>query len=198
MKKLILVFLSVYLVACDDDLVVNTDTNSYLPLQVGNEWKFVPTTGGTGEQYTFKRVISTVIRDNHEYAQVISGYSIATEVTTDTTYYRIGANGFVYFRKGNNEEENVFRLNGADGDSWNYELKNDYKVSINLKITTLQLDGKDLTDCKGYYYDVNMIADEENTTTLAKEIGFVKLYSDAWGSGSILKSAIINGHQLNF
>jgi hypothetical protein len=46
--------------------------------------------------------------------------------------------------------------------------------------------------------NVSEWADEEYTTTLAKGIGFVQEYSNAWGLGQVLESATINGRKYDF
>ena len=74
----------------------------------------------------------------------------------------------------------------------------DDEVTISLSVSTLDIGNKTLKNCKAYYYDVDNWADEEYTVTLAKGIGFVKEYSNAWGNGALLKSATINGRKIDF
>ncbi len=191
----------IFLIGCDEDSYINTELKTYLPLQIGNTWTFESTNKNTNDPLYFKRVAAQVNLNNHSYYQIISGSSRPVEVIYDTTYYRIGDEGFVYsMRMNDNKEENVFRLNGqdGDGDTWSYSAENNDEGAISISLLTVDLANKKLRNCKAYYYDIYQWADEEHTVTLAAGIGFVKEYSDAWGNGMILKSATINGHEINF
>lgn len=193
-------FCSLLLFACDDDSPsFNTDSNTYLPLQIGNSWEFESTNKDLTDLNTFKRVIAKVTLNDHTYYEIISGWGTSVENIPDTAYYRVDDNGFVYIlRKTKNNEENRFRLQGQDGDTWSYPVDDNDEAFISLSVSTLNIGNKNLKNCKAYFYNVEGWADEEYTITLAKGIGFVKEYSDAWGQGSILKSATINGQVINF
>jgi len=203
MKTINLLFFSTILLACDDSPVNiesdNTHANTYLPLQIGNSWIFESTNKDLNDSHYFKRVTATVDLNDHTYYEIISGWGTAVENILDTAYYRVDDNGFVYIlRRANNSEENRFRLYGQDGDAWSYPLDNYGEANVSLSITTLYIGIKKLKACKAYYLDVAGMADEEYTITLASGIGFVKEYSDAWGQGSILMKATINGREINF
>jgi hypothetical protein len=188
---------SILLMGCDDDSSFETGSNNYLPLQVGNVWIFRSMQDDNDYRH-YKRVTAKVTLDDVVYAQVVSG-SYANGAIYDTAYYRVEDNGHVYFRRKNSvSEENRFRLYGRDGDTWTYTIENDDTVAITLSAISLNLNNKNLRDCKAYYYDVSKWADEEYTTTLAKGIGFVQEYSNAWGWGQVLESATINGRKFDF
>ena len=196
MKKLnLLFFCSVLLLACDDNGVTDNGAD-YLPLEIGNEWKFTPVGNTYGEVYRFKRVIDKVTLNNHEYYAVVSGTAVVEETISDTTYYRIDWNGFVYvLPPWQSTEENLYRLAASDGDTWTYSVGVNM-VSISASITTLDLASKSLNDCKSFYYDVKSMVDEEHRTTFAKGIGFA---DETTRMGvAILKSAIIDGHEIHF
>lgn len=198
MKKSALFFCSIFLLACDGNDVPDSSLNSYLPLQVGNSWKFVSISGDAGGAYSFKRVTSKATIDGHDYYEIVSGNAAPQEVAEDTTYYRIDNENFVYVRgKHETNESNLYRLEGADGDSWSFEVAN-FTVSMDLAVVSVTIGEKELKNCKAFSYDAETIFDEEYTTTLAEGIGFVRIYSNAWGNGRILKSAVINGHNYNF
>jgi hypothetical protein len=200
MKKVFLFGLCSFLLACDGNELISPAENSYLPLQVGNSWKFVAIGPTQTDRYSFKRVTAETTLEGTAYYEVVSGYANPqeAEVVQDTLYYRIDNKGFVYIRgKQDDLEKNLFRLNGLDGDSWTFEIEG-YTVSMDLAIVSLDIDEKELKKCKAFFYDVDVMADEEYTTTFAKGIGFVKIYSNAWANGSILKTAVIDGHTFEF
>ena len=129
----------------------------------------------------------------------LSGWYKPEEVVNDTVYYRLDDNGFVYSRRKYNQvEENKFRLNAKNGDTWMYPVENNDLAAIKLFVVDVELRTKDLQNCKAYFYDVAQWADEEYTITLAKGLGFVKEYSNAWGMGQVLESVTINGQKFNF
>lgn len=189
--------LVVWLAACEDRSDLRITTNSYLPLQIGNSWTF-ESTNQNADGYFVKRVTDIVTLNGHTYYEIISSWSKSVGDTQDVAYYREDENGLVYIlRMGNNLEENRFRLNARDGETWSYPIDDDTQATISLTVSTLRLGSNELKDCKQYSFDVENWADEENTISLAKGIGFVKEYSYAWGNGYILKSAIINGQEIN-
>jgi len=200
MKKFLLIFVCVALLsACDENTDLKTTSGSYLPLQVGNSWRFESTNPAAKDGFYFKRVMDTVTLNEHTYYEIVSGWSTSTEDIQDVAYYRVDDDGFVYIlRLANNYEENRFRLNATDGDTWSYLIDDNDTAVISLTVSPLTIGSKELKDCKKYFYNVENWADEEYTITLAKGIGFVKEHSDAWGQGSILKSATINGQEINF
>jgi hypothetical protein len=192
---------TILLMACDDDSSFETGSDNYLPLEVGNIWIF-KSLQDNSDYKDFKRVTAEITFDNLVYAEVVSGRfypdSNLDDSTYDTSYYRVDNNGHVYCRRKNSvAEENIFRLNAVDGDTWTYPTENRETVVITVSLVDLELSNKNLRNCKAYYYDVNQWIDEENTTMLAQGIGFVKEYAD-WGTGHVLESATINGREFNF
>jgi hypothetical protein len=192
---------SILLWGCDDDSSFEAGSKNYLPLEVGNIWIFRSL--NDNDYKNFKRVTGHVTLDDLVYAEIVSGRFDADvntdDSTYDTTYYRVDDDGRVYFRRKNSAaEENRFSLHAVDGDTWTYTIENNYTVTISLSVVSLKLKNKNLRDCKAYSYDISQWVDEEHTTTLAKGIGFVQEYSNAWGWGQVLESATINGRKFNF
>ena len=195
-RLMIIIGCVVLLSGCMDGTVSPTST-SYLPLSVGNSWKLVPMNDPASGTYTFWRVTNTVEFEGETWYEMVRGYANPVEVIGDTSYYRVDANGYVYVRREGVEfVENDFRLNGEHGDTWTYDFQNT-EISIALSEVLLKIGDRQL-NCKAYYRDIAAWADEENTTTLARGIGIAKTYSDAWGNGSILKEAIIDGNKITF
>ncbi|HEY8937508.1 MAG TPA: hypothetical protein VIM65_19920 [Cyclobacteriaceae bacterium] len=174
-------------------------SDSYLPLQVGNYWNFVPT-GISNSEYTLhKEITGKATLQGHEYYMLVSTSSGNDYSYKDTLYLRIDNSGYVYSRTSNSAfEVNAFRLKGSDGDSWTYAINDRDKAIITLDDVDVEINSTMLKDCKAYHFNVDNWVDEEYTRTLAKGIGFVKEYSDAWGFGEILTSARIDGNEINF
>jgi len=172
-------------------------SDSYLPLQVGNYWNFVPTGVLSSDYNVHREITGKATLQGHEYYLLVSTSS--GNDYKDSLYLRVDNNGYVYSRRPNSTwEDNYFRLKGDDGDSWTYAIDDHDKVTITLSNVDVEIDNTTIKACKAYYYNVDNWADEEYTRTLAKGIGFVKEYSNAWGMGEILKSARINGTKIEF
>ena len=101
-----LCFLLILLAACDDDNSSNDIfSNNYLPLEVGNYWKFEGTNKNLNEGYTFKKVNATVTLNDKTYFEIISGWVTPLQSGQDTAYYRVDKDGFVYILQQINSEE---------------------------------------------------------------------------------------------
>ena len=191
---------TILLFGCEEDSSLETGSDNFLPLEVGNIWIF-KSLQDNSDYKTFKRVTSNVTLNDLVYAEVVSGRTYPDDIgdsSYDTTYYRVENDGYVYFkRKKSVAEENRFRLNGMNGDTWTYPIENNETLAITLSVVNVELGNKSLRNCKSYYYDVSQWIDEEHTTILAKGIGFVKEYA-AWGTGQVLESATINGREYDF
>ena len=198
--KLRNIFLVVwFLSGCEEDSAIKSSHNEYLPLQVGNIWKFSHTGSAQNVDYTFKKVTGIAHKNGNQYYVVASGYADPHEVTDYVTYFRITPQGYVYtWAKDATQEENRFRLNSEYGDNWSYKNGENEDVYIELSEVSVTLESSNLEHCKLYSYDVAQWADEEYETTFAKGIGFVKEYSTAWGIGSELQSAVIGGKKFDF
>ena len=186
-------------VACDDDdSGESSGTNSYLPLKIGNYWEFV-STPQEGEYTTRTEVTRTVTLQNHQYFELVSVHQYNNSSSRDTLYYRIETNGYVYtFRKNWTKEGNPIRLYADDGDKWTYSTDDYDETTITTSVLDdLEIGDEDLDNCKAFYFDAKQWADEEYTTYLGPRIGFVKYYS-AWGFGSRLTKASINGKVYTF
>jgi len=198
MKKVLFLIPILILSAChSDDLPITQD---YLPLQIGNYWNFKSINEPGNNTFVHREVVRISVIDNREYYLLVDSARYGDTIYKDSSYYRVASDGNVFvFRKNQSGlEDNRFRLNGNDGDTWSYQRGDDGKVTISLSVSTLTINNKEIKNCKGYYLDVERWADEENTVTLAPGIGFVKEYSDAWGMGWVVESARINGQNFNF
>jgi len=199
MKYLNVILVSLLLLSgCDEESVSYSNHNDYLPLHVGNRWKFKYTHLPENTGYLFKEVTGVITINDQQYYVVESGSANPEEVVDHVTYYRITRQGYVYIMNENDtKEENQFRLNGDHGDNWSYQNEGDDEVSIQLSEVTVQLGNTTLEHCKLYSYDVLQWADEETNTTFARGIGFVKM-SGSWGFETELTSAIIDGEEVDF
>jgi len=170
---------------------------NYLPLEIGNSWDF-KTLYGSPYSRIHREVMGKATINNREYYLLVTTSSYST--IPDSSYYRIDNNGFVYIHRyyQGNFEDNRFRLNASNGDSWTYPIDNNSIATIRTTAESLVLGDTEVKNCKGYYFDVAKWADEEYTIILAPEIGFAKEYSNAWGLGQVLKSAKIHGEIHNF
>jgi hypothetical protein len=158
MKKLIFsAVLAFSLFSCKkDDTNVDTGTNDYFPLEVGNKWEF--------EYDEFIEVIGTTTISGKTYYALKGNY--------DTTYYRIGSNK-VYFvnRKVSDSEKNIFDLNASKGQTWNY---GEYKVKMVSKTDTVLINNRKITGCYNFFFDIPEAIDEEHSIWLAPGYGFIQ------------------------
>jgi len=204
MRNVVIVVMIAVLAGCEYHNVsyeIPTIEN-YLPLKVGNYWNFesISFSQGQSSNQIHREVASTATINNHEYYLLITTSTNDYYTYKDSSYYRIDHNGYVYiYRKSSpNYEDNRFRLNGNDHDTWSYPVEAGDQAQVTLTVESVTLGNVTLTNCKSHYYNVIQWADEENTITLAPGIGFVKEYSNAWGLGQELKSAMIDGQVFNF
>lgn len=185
---------------CDEDPQPEL-SNDYLPLTIGNYWNF-KSVGYAGERLTEHREVKDYVTLNgKEYYLVVSTplSDVASDQYRDTSYYRIDNAGFVYvYRKSIGLEENRYRLNAKDGDTWTYDFIDNYIATMRLSELSKKIGDAEVEHSKDYSFDVEQWADEEYTYTLAPGIGFLKEFSDAWGGGQELKSARINGRYIEF
>ena len=172
-------------------------SSGYLPLAVGNYWEFksVRTTGGPVAQRW--EVRGTAQLNGHEY-YLITAVDVANHTVIDSVYYR-ESDGDVYsYRRSMGFEELKYKLLANDGDTWNYPYVDGDVMNVTLHVRSLDMPSTTVNDCRSYYFDVDRWADEEHTSTLAPDIGFIREYSDAWGSGIVLSKASIGGNVIQF
>lgn len=186
----VLLIYAIHLISCDssDDIPAQSD---YLPLQVGNYWDFKSSNTSSDEIVEHREVVDEVRLNDLDYFLLVSTWS--GHSNKDSVYYRIEPNGRVYKYRKNIFEENRFRLNATEGETWSYQVPVDDIAHITVRETTVTISKRKFRNCKEYYYDVEQWADEEYSITLAPGIGFVKEYSPAWGLGQVLHAAKING-----
>lgn len=192
---LIVLTVIVSISSCDD-----SDSNglgfgnrSYLPLEVGNYWEFAAL--GTQDQgiIEHREVVGKETIGDHVYYLVVSTWSVYSSRSTDSVYYRIADDGYVYkLRKDSIGEMQDIRLNAEDGDTWSYTYLG-YETMITCSEVEIELGSTSVPGCKSYLLDVLQWADEEYTIVLAPSLGFVKEFSNAWGGGKRLKKVRIDG-----
>jgi hypothetical protein len=176
-------------------------SNDYLPLTVGNYWDF-KAVGYSPELFTEHREVEDYVTLNgRQYYLLVSTYlsDMWYGQHRDSSYYRIDDAGFVYvYKKNRGIEENRYRLNGKDGDTWEFDFIDNFIATMKLSELSKDVGNVNVENCKDYFFDVELWADEESTFTLAPHVGFLKEFSDAWGVGQELKSARINGKHIEF
>jgi hypothetical protein len=203
MKNALLVFsVLLTMAACDDSDAVRPKTsNDYLPLEIGNYWEFKGTGFVGNGLVEHREVVDYVTLNDKEYYLLVSTHlsPVWSGANKDSAYYRIDNDGFVYvYRKSIDLEENRYRLNGKDGDTWSYDFIDQYIADMTLREVERHVGKVDVEDCKDYSFNIEQWADEEYTYTLAPGVGFLKEFSDAWGGGQELKSARIDGRKIEF
>lgn len=185
--------------ACNNDDPERKQLSSdYLPLEVGNYWDFRGVGTKTNDIVLHREVTGVADLNGHEYYMVISKVpSNATII--DSAYYRIDDDGDVFiYRKSMEIEELKYKLRAGDGDSWSYTYINNDVMDVTLHLGPVDTSSKTVDNCKNYYFDVQQWADEEHTNSLAPGVGFIREYSNAWGSGIILSKASIGGSVIEF
>jgi hypothetical protein len=201
MKNWLLFGVLVMMAACECNDDPRPETSDYLPLTLGNYWDFKATGLSGDDLVEHREVVDYVTLNNMEYYLLVSTHlsPVWSGSYKDSTYYRIDDNGFVYvYRKGFEFEENRYRLDGKDGDSWSYDYVDQYVADMTLAEVSKKIGNFDVEHCKDFSFNVEQWADEEYTYTLAPGVGFLREFSDAWGGGQELKSARINGHEIEF
>jgi hypothetical protein len=171
--------------------------SDYLPLRVGDYWDFKGVNTNLNTIVQHWEVSGTAHLNGHEY-YLIAKFDAVNHTLIDSMYLR-EANGDVYtYRRSMGFEELRYKLNANDGDTWTYPLVNGEVMNVTLHVGALEVASKTVLDCRNYYFDVEQWADEEHTSTLAPNIGFIREYSDAWGSGIVLSKASIGGNVIQF
>jgi hypothetical protein len=171
--------------------------SAYLPLRVGDYWDFKAVNNNLSTIVQHWEVSGTAQLNGHEY-YLITKFDAGNHTPIDSMYLR-EANGDVYtYRRSMGFEELKYKLNANDGDTWTYPYMDGDVMNVTLHVGSLKLASKTILDCRNYYFDVERWADEEHTSTLAPNIGFIREYSDAWGSGIVLSKASIGGNVIEF
>lgn len=179
--------------SCDDGDRVEFGNHRYLPLEIGNYWEFVADNSQDGSIVEHREVVRKETIGDHVYYLVVSTWPVYSSRSSDSIYYRVTSNGYVYkLYKGGAREFQDLRLDANDGETWSYTYLN-YEAVITCSKVEVELDTTSIDDCKSYFRDVTEMADEEYTIVLARQIGFVREYSNAWGTGNRLKKARIGG-----
>src|SRR6185369_5376389 len=111
-------------------------TESYLPLRVGNYWDFETISLSPGQipNQIHREVASVVTINNHQYYLLISTSTNNDYTYIDSSYYRVNNDGYVYiYRKSSpGFEDNRFRLNGNDHDTWSYPVETGDEAQVTL------------------------------------------------------------------
>ncbi|MGC3943577.1 MAG: hypothetical protein QM762_03410 [Chryseolinea sp.] len=188
------------LFACEraDDLEQKKLSSNYLPIEVGNYWDFSGVNAKTNEIVMHREVTGVANLNGHDYYLIVSKVPSNSSIV-DSAYYRQDNDGNVYtYRKSLGIEELKYKLNAIDGDTWSYPFVDDDEMDVTLNVGAIEMPSRTVENCKNYYYNVVQWADEEHTNSLAPGVGFLKEYSNAWGSGLILSKAWIGGNVIEF
>jgi hypothetical protein len=147
---IVLIFVS----SCEKNDDKITLTNNYLPLEIGNNWKF---------DFSEKKEIvgSKVIGDKTFYL---------IQYENDTVYYRT-ENDKVYVIEYEDNESVKFNLSAKVNDTCNY---NSYLVKLISKTDTVLVNDTKFVNCLHFYYDIPGVVDDEHSIWLAPGIGFVQ------------------------
>jgi hypothetical protein len=158
----ILILLSGLMVlgACKKD---ESDTNlgySYFPLSVGNNWQV---------EQTYLREIQgkTLIEGKEYYIMVING---------DSSYYRNDGN-IVWSRSLDSEEFPLFKFNIPAGTTWSSTLipgGSNWNITLLSKTDSITINGRLITNCYRYFFNIPSAVDDEHTVTLAPGIGYIE------------------------
>ena len=141
-------------------------SDDYLPLALGNYWEFKGTGFVGNELVEHREVVDYVTLNDMEYYLLVSTHlsPVWSGANKDSTYYRIDNDGFVYvYRKNIGMEENRYRLNGKDGDTWSYDYVNQYIADMTLREAAKHVGKVEVSNCKDYSFNVEQWADEEYT-----------------------------------
>lgn len=104
----------------------------------------------------------------------------------------------IYRKSRPDYEDNRFRLNGNDHDTWSNQVEGGDYAQVTLTVETITLGNIVFNNAKNYYYDVVQRIDEGYNIILAPGIGFIEEYNGASGLDQELKSARIDGQVFNF
>jgi hypothetical protein len=142
----------------------------------------------TGDELK-KYIDAEVLFGTRTYFRMVNRWTFSTgETTYDTLYYRADEKGFVYERRKNSgHETNVFRLHAGEGEEWVHGSG----VITLTKIGQYVSFDTAINNCRFYSYDAPQIFDEESTTVLAPEIGFVGIQT--YGSNLQTSEASVYG-----
>src|SRR5688572_18815540 len=113
MKSLSIILVALFLLSgceCGEEPVIQSSYNEYLPLKIGNTWKFRNPHSPQNGNYVFKKVGDIIYKNGYQYYVVTSDHSGTEEIIDQITYFRITPDGYVYtLDKHASKEENPFR-----------------------------------------------------------------------------------------
>lgn len=203
MEKAVLLFLTVIaFCGCenDNDPRSRAFDPSYFPLEVGNNWEYIPISQAGDLLSVNVEIPSTATIDDHEYYLMVTRY-VYTGVTNigDSSYYRINSSGYVFVRTTSGlEEANRFRLAAAEGETWTIEAP-PFKDFVATAGGTSPVDINTITieNCKSYVFDLPRFIDDEHSLILAPRLGIIRKFFGE-GANLVLKQATIGGVEYNF
>jgi hypothetical protein len=192
-KTVFLLLLMLVSVSCDDDKECNQvpGAENLLPLQVSNYWITETKVDGFSPTKITRRIDMKVTISGVEYFRMpVEIEENPALLRRDTAYYRIGDNGYIYYRSSTSSTEKEFlRPSACDGDKWPYQ-----DGTMRMSIEDYHFEDADTTisNCAHFYYGVaDPMADVGGVTVLATGIGY--LYEDAPWVSLELTEAHING-----
>ncbi len=145
--------------ACKDEDTISVPSANYLPLEVGNYWEF--------DYSQKKEIVGEKTVNGKSYFVLVTG--------NDTAYYRVENYKVYVIEWGASAETMEFNLGGKLNSSWKY---NSYTVKLASKNDTITINGKKITNCYRFYFDIPDAIDDEHDIWLAPGIGFIQ--SDCW------------------
>jgi len=168
--------------------------NRYLPLQVGNYWKLVPSNPNSATTIEMT-VTEEVVLHGRTYFKIHQYVVSPPEQVLDRyIYFRVTEDGFIYALRDPavDKEENILRLGAPDGHVWDME-----GTHVSVSILTDEINGHIFSDCKSFFYNDPAFPDDESTISYASGIGYLRV-DGGFGRNSRLSVAIINGIEHNF
>ena len=188
-----LLFIFFIALACTEEVRFDPNGDRYLPLQVGNYWRFeAPNALGFDAEYT---IIDEVEIYGKSYFQFhIKSATGTVDEYEGLSYYRIDSRDVVHFlRDSVNSIETVY-LNLGAPDGYQYK-SSDYTATVRTE--SFDLNGHVLDECKSFYYDIPTTYDDEHSVTLAAGIGYIFIHA-SFGRTAQLVEARINGVEHTF
>ena len=191
----------VILMSCDvgDEKIIQVSGElSYFPIEVGYRWEYEPLRTDLPELASAVfTVVGKETRQGREYFAMERRFERqGGAFSSDTIFYRVDAQGFVFelFRY-DTVERNRFRLEAADGETWEMQNSTLQPYIVTTQITDVNIANGVLHECKSFGYDVPQWADEEHYIILARGLGIVQ-HGGAWGFDYKLKSAQLGAVRL--
>lgn len=161
-KSIFLIILSILFIISCDDYCEMTDYESYLPLEIGNKWKY--RTGGNWE------VTRTVNIYGSKYFEIeVSGENYQGNEYFYSTYYRFEKSKLYQFYQNDSIEVIIADFSLKEGEMFSQE-------NTGYNVTVLSDDPNGFE----FYYDDPGGADEEMAIKFQSDVGILGYCATAW------------------